>query len=207
MGWISFLKGLCSLRWSKHSLPFYNGNIHYLIHKGLLLDPILSQFTHPPPLPCFSHPSGRAKEADPLLDSVTCYFLRWGVGNSLDNSQSEIPPLVDCLSVPSQQLLGLPRFATWGRVLSWWQESNIKKVKLSLCLNKHHAMKAYWGSKGIAPRILWPRQLMEVSGQLHLPAALPAGNPRYPLYSGVGPRAGLEWLNFFTHLHKQQTFR
>jgi hypothetical protein len=27
------------------------------------------------------------------------------------------------------------------------------KVK-SLCLAKHHAMKAYWGSGGIAPRIL-----------------------------------------------------
>jgi hypothetical protein len=28
------------------------------------------------------------------------------------------------------------------------------KVKLSLCLTKHHAMKSYWGSGGIAPRIL-----------------------------------------------------
>jgi hypothetical protein len=28
-----------------------------------------------------------------------------------------------------------------------------KKVKLSLCLTKHHAMKTYWGSGGIAPRI------------------------------------------------------
>jgi hypothetical protein len=24
-------------------------------------------------------------------------------------------------------------------------------------VTKHHAMKAYWGSGGIAPRILWPR--------------------------------------------------
>jgi hypothetical protein len=29
-----------------------------------------------------------------------------------------------------------------------------KNVKLSLCLTKHHAMKTYWGSSGIAPRIL-----------------------------------------------------
>jgi hypothetical protein len=29
-----------------------------------------------------------------------------------------------------------------------------KKVKLSLCLTKHRAMKTYWGSGGIAPRIL-----------------------------------------------------
>jgi hypothetical protein len=28
------------------------------------------------------------------------------------------------------------------------------KVKLSLCLTKHHAMKTYWGSGGIIPRIL-----------------------------------------------------
>jgi hypothetical protein len=28
------------------------------------------------------------------------------------------------------------------------------KVKLSLCLTKHHAMKTYWGSGGIAPHIL-----------------------------------------------------
>jgi len=32
--------------------------------------------------------------------------------------------------------------------------NDIVKVKLSLCLNKHHAMKAYWESEGIAPRIL-----------------------------------------------------
>jgi hypothetical protein len=30
------------------------------------------------------------------------------------------------------------------------------KVKTSLCLTKHHAMKAYWGSGGIAPCILYP---------------------------------------------------
>jgi hypothetical protein len=28
------------------------------------------------------------------------------------------------------------------------------KVNLSLCLTKHHAMKTYWGSGGIAQRIL-----------------------------------------------------
>jgi len=28
------------------------------------------------------------------------------------------------------------------------------KVKLSLLLTKHHAMKTYWGSEDIAPRIL-----------------------------------------------------
>jgi hypothetical protein len=30
----------------------------------------------------------------------------------------------------------------------------IEEVKLSLCLSKRHAMKAYWGSEGIAPCIL-----------------------------------------------------
>jgi hypothetical protein len=33
------------------------------------------------------------------------------------------------------------------------QHSGPVKVK-SLCLTKHHAMKAYWGSGDIAPRIL-----------------------------------------------------
>jgi hypothetical protein len=31
---------------------------------------------------------------------------------------------------------------------------NKVKVKLSPCLTKHHAMKTYWGSGDIAPRIL-----------------------------------------------------
>jgi hypothetical protein len=34
-------------------------------------------------------------------------------------------------------------------------------------------MKAYWGSGGIAPLILWPQHWIEASGQLHTPAALP----------------------------------
>jgi hypothetical protein len=29
----------------------------------------------------------------------------------------------------------------------------VVKVKLSLCLTQHHAMKMYWGSGGIAPHI------------------------------------------------------
>jgi hypothetical protein len=43
----------------------------------------------------------------------------------------------------------------------------------STFLTEHHAMKAYMGSGVIAPRILWPRHYMEVSGQLHALAALP----------------------------------
>jgi hypothetical protein len=33
-------------------------------------------------------------------------------------------------------------------------QRRLKKVKLSLCLTKHHTMKTYWGSGGIDPRIL-----------------------------------------------------
>jgi hypothetical protein len=36
-------------------------------------------------------------------------------------------------------------------------------------------MKAYWGSGCIAPLIRWPRHYMEMSSQLHTPAALPPG--------------------------------
>jgi hypothetical protein len=34
------------------------------------------------------------------------------------------------------------------------RRGNGEMVKLSLCLTKHHGMKIYWGSGGIAPRIL-----------------------------------------------------
>jgi hypothetical protein len=38
------------------------------------------------------------------------------------------------------------------------RESNkSQKVKMSLCLTKHHAMKVYWGIRGIAPLILSPQ--------------------------------------------------
>jgi len=30
----------------------------------------------------------------------------------------------------------------------------VVKAKLSLCLTKHHAIRTYWGSGGIAPRVL-----------------------------------------------------
>jgi hypothetical protein len=48
-------------------------------------------------------------------------------------------------------------------------------------------MESYWGSGGIAPLILWPRHYMEVSGQLHAPAAYPHGkSPWYPLDRRLG---------------------
>jgi hypothetical protein len=56
------------------------------------------------------------------------------------------------------------------------------EVKLSRCLTKHHAMKTYWGSRGIAQHILWHRHYMEVSGQLHATAALtPGKEPLLPV--------------------------
>jgi hypothetical protein len=42
------------------------------------------------------------------------------------------------------------------------------KVKLSLCLTKHHAMKKYWGVEVFLISAL-------DGGQLHTPAALPPG--------------------------------
>jgi hypothetical protein len=48
-------------------------------------------------------------------------------------------------------------------------------------------MKAYWESRGIAPRILYLGTLMEVSGQLHAPTALlRVKSPRYPLDRRLG---------------------
>jgi hypothetical protein len=47
-----------------------------------------------------------------------------------------------------------------------------KEVKISLCLTKHHAMKVYWGSGGISPRILdlgtwWRWAVSFTSGPLY----------------------------------------
>jgi hypothetical protein len=48
-------------------------------------------------------------------------------------------------------------------------------------------MKAYWGSGGKAPLILWLRHWMEVSGQFHASAALPQGSSSwYPLDRRLG---------------------
>jgi hypothetical protein len=44
---------------------------------------------------------------------------------------------------------------------------------MPVLLIEHDAIKADWGSGGIAPFILRPRYLVEVSGQLHAPVALP----------------------------------
>jgi hypothetical protein len=51
-------------------------------------------------------------------------------------------------------------------------------------------MKTYSGSGGIDPRILWPRQYVEVSGQLHALAALPPGKEP-PGTCGIGDLVGL----------------
>jgi hypothetical protein len=48
-------------------------------------------------------------------------------------------------------------------------------------------MRAYWGSRGIATSILWPRHQMEVSGQLHAPAASPPWEqPLVPIGQDAG---------------------
>jgi hypothetical protein len=67
-------------------------------------------------------------------------------------------------------------------------------ISLPCALSEHHAMKAYWGSGDLAPRLLWPWQYMEMSGQLHVPAAFPQGkSPWYPFDRRIGePLPGLE---------------
>jgi hypothetical protein len=56
-------------------------------------------------------------------------------------------------------------------------------------------MEVYWGSEGIAPRILDLGTSIEVSGQLHDPARfIPRERVRgaYWIRGWVGPRAGLD---------------
>jgi hypothetical protein len=62
-----------------------------------------------------------------------------------------------------------------------------EKLKLSLCFTKHHAMKTYWGSGGIAPGILWPgtswRWVVSFMPQL---LYLQGKRPWYPLDRRLG---------------------
>jgi hypothetical protein len=54
-------------------------------------------------------------------------------------------------------LLDLITLTVLGQKNKLWSPPPIRckvKVKLSLCLTKHHAMKTHWGSGGVAPRIL-----------------------------------------------------
>jgi hypothetical protein len=67
------------------------------------------------------------------------------------------------------------------------------KVKLSLCLPKHHAMKTYWGSGGIAPRILdfgtrWGEWSALRPGHF-IPRERAPGT--HWIWGWVGPRTGL----------------
>jgi len=60
-------------------------------------------------------------------------------------------------------------------------------VKLPLCLTKHHAMKAYWGSRGTAPRIrdLGIRWMWVVSFK-YWPLYRQRRSPCYPLERRLG---------------------
>jgi hypothetical protein len=63
--------------------------------------------------------------------------------------------LANC-TVWSEHMRGL----LYNALCSKWTHNGSKvkvKVKLSLCLTKHNATKAYWRTGGIAPLSLWPR--------------------------------------------------
>jgi hypothetical protein len=61
-----------------------------------------------------------------------------------------------------------PPSATWGRAMPWWQGTHLTwnitvqlkqtlKYSCSCALSEHRAIKACWGSGGIAPLIPWRR--------------------------------------------------
>jgi hypothetical protein len=68
------------------------------------------------------------------------------------------------------------------------------RVKLSLYLTKHHANETYWGSGGIAQRILWlATRWRWVVSFTPLPLYTQGKSPWYPLDRRLsGPRAGLD---------------
>jgi hypothetical protein len=90
---------------------------------------------------------------------------------------------------------GCMRTVTWTHLRLLRKTEAIKvKLKLSLCLNKHHAMKTYWGNGGMAPLILdlgtrWRWVVSFTPRPLY-----PQGkSPLYPLDRMLGgPRAVLD---------------
>jgi hypothetical protein len=68
------------------------------------------------------------------------------------------------------------------RFMAWCLGISKGKVVNALFLTEHHTIKAYWGNGGITPRILQTRHYMEVSAQLHAPAALHPGKD--PMWMG-----------------------
>jgi hypothetical protein len=84
--------------------------------------------------------------------------------------------VANCYSGRDMKLGSPEREAGNGTILFSYSQV---KVKLSLCLTKHHAMKTYWGSGGIAPAFL--TSTLD-GGQLHAPAALlPGIKPPVPI--------------------------
>jgi hypothetical protein len=77
---------------------------------------------------------------------------------------------------------------TGRRTISFFSQIKVKvKINWFLCLTKHHAMKTYWGSRGIAPRILdlgsrWRRVVSFTPRPLYSQGK----SPRYPLDRRLG---------------------
>ena len=63
-----------------------------------------------------------------------------------------------------------------------------------LCSFTHHTMKAYWGSRGIAPRILYLDSRRRLMGEIQTPSALSLANVLLlPTVCGwVAPSSGLK---------------
>jgi hypothetical protein len=114
------------------------------------------------------------KERHPLDRRLGWPQSRSGSGGEGKNSQ----PLPG-LEPPIHSVNPAPTF------LLYYSDFSVSLTNDVVCLffTEHHAMKAYWGSGGIAPLILWPRHEMEVNVQLHAPTFSP---PRRELLLHIG---------------------
>jgi hypothetical protein len=88
--------------------------------------------------------------------------------------------------------VNVTRFGAFGKLVAQWNYITVDqgqkgKVKLSLCLTKHHAMKAYRGNEGIAPRILDLGTRWRWVVSFTVRPLYPQGkNPWYPLDRTLG---------------------
>jgi hypothetical protein len=95
-----------------------------------------------------------------LITWTNFTYIVCATSRRLKQASCFIKPAIQCMSValscfiPLTHLKSSKWFLTQGVVQVIIHSLQESKGNLSLCLAKHHAMKTYWGSGNIAPRML-----------------------------------------------------
>jgi hypothetical protein len=102
-------------------------------------------------------------------------------------SNTFTPEVVEC---NEERLYSMPATDHSTRLWNVYCSIIKKKKNLVILLTEHHTMKVYWGSGGIAPLSLWPRQKWSASRRLLYPHGK---SPWYPLDRRLGGPQSCSW--------------